>query len=445
LVDDNAMVRVGTPLFRIDPFPYQLRVELARAKWLEAKEQGLGSVANLYVAREAQNRAESSLLVASQAVQNATADLAVARSSTAKVEAQLKLADADVARATQLIDGNAISREEFEQRVRTQAVYQSELEEARQREIKARAGIEVARAEVVAAEASIREARAQRAKALSLVDPTEALQNSIANLEGNLASAKSAAGRGDDTLARQQIADLESELDLFRAWLQEAAVQQPELKGRLAAVVQAEDALRFAEYELDQTTVRASADGVVTNFQLTVGTFASPAKPIAALIDSSQWRLVAPVPESWLSRVNVGDEVRIALRNYPLSFRQGKVQYIRPGVIAGQGVPGGTLPDSQSRLGRVFDTPERSQEFQVIISLDDDRVAQPLRVGGTAHAVIYASGGLPGVNQIASLLCSITSFMDCFVPKPSLMSLLILIGLLLSIVALVRFIQRPTC
>jgi hypothetical protein len=94
-------------------------------------------------------------------------------------------------------------------------------------------------------------------------------------------------------------------------------------------------------------------------------------------------------------------------------------------------------------MGRQLDTPELGQDFQVIISLADDQPNQPLRVGATGRAVIFADGGLFGVNQVATLILTITSFMDLFFPKPPFISLLLAFTLILAIVALLQFIRRP--
>lgn len=442
LVRDNAVVKAGDPLFRISPEPFQFRSDQARARLLEVKEQSLGLVANLYVSRETQKRAEASLWAARKGITSAEADLMLALASIAKVEALIKLADAEVERAAKLLASNAISREEYDQRISNQAVYSAELDEARQRELKARAAIDVAQAQVLAAEAIVRESLAQRGKAMSLVRPTEALRNAIGQLESDLTKLKSTPVDEMTDEIREQISSLTTEIEEFKFNLSEAAKLEPELAGNMAATVQAENAWRIAQYDLEQTTIKAPADGLVVNLQLTPGTYINAGKPVAALMDTTTWRLVAPVPENSLGRVKIGDEVRVALRNYPLSFRQGKVLYVVPGVLAGQAVPGGILPDSQSRMGRQFDTPETSQDFQVIVSLADDRSDQPLRIGSTAHAVLFASGGYPVVNQVASFLLTIMSAMDCFVPKPSLIQLLVVVMLALGIIALVRFIQE---
>jgi multidrug resistance efflux pump len=440
-VSDNALVKKGTPLFEIDSAPYRYRANQARAKLLEAKEQTLASIATLYAAGESLNQAEANLAAARTGVDTANADLALSAASIKRVEAQIKLADSEVERAAKLIDSQAISREEYEERLKSQTVFRAELEESMQRESKAKASVNSASIQVFAAEAAVREARAQRSRAMSTIAPIEALQNVIVRLESDLSSLQKVAP--EETGTSEKVKELQGEIARFKKYLVEAEQLAPELQGKVASVVQAENALKQAEYDQGQTTIVAPVDGIVTNLHLTDGTYLGPGKPIITMIDTNSWRLVAPVPENWLSGIKVGDDVQIALRNYPRNFRQGKVLHIGRGALSGQGVPGGTLPDSQSRMGRQLDTPEMGQDFQVIVSMTDDQPDQPLRVGATGRAVIFADGGLIGINQVATLLLAITSFMDQFFPKPPLLSLLVAVLLILGIVALSLYIRTP--
>jgi len=58
-----------------------------------------------------------------------------------------------------------------------------------------------------------------------------------------------------------------------------------------------------------------------------------------------------------------------------------------------------------------------------------------LRVGATGRAVIFADGGLIGINQVATLILATTSFMDQFFPKPPLFTLLVAVTMIFEIVA----------
>jgi len=64
-----------------------------------------------------------------------------------------------------------------------------------------------------------------------------------------------------------------------------------------------------------------------------------------------------------------------------------------------------------------------------VIRLADDNEQQPLRVGATGRMTILAGGGMPGVNQLASILHFVFSLTDYFYPQPGLMTILLVAGL----------------
>jgi multidrug resistance efflux pump len=443
LVKDDAAVKKGDALFRIDADPYQYRVDQAQAKLIDAKQQALGLLANVYAAAEGLRQAEASLELARKGAAAAQADLEAAQAGVSKAKAQVDLADSKASRNARLLGSGAVTKEEYDESVRTLAVNRAGLVEAQQRENKAGIGVESATVQAMAAESAIREARAQRAKAVALVDPIVSLRRAVESTEAEVKALRSSKPSDDDATAHAaRVKDVEAELAQFRSHLAEADKLAPELEGEAAPTRQARQALNQANYDLGQAVVRAPADGVVTNLQLTAGTYVAAGKPVVSLIETSSWRVVAPLPENWLARVRPGDEVTLTLRDYPLSFRKGKVEHVGRGVISGQGVPSGTLPDTQPRGPRQTDTPETTQDFPVSVSIADDRPDEPLRVGATGRAVVFADGGMAGVNQVAQIITTIMAVMDCFYPKPSLVTLLLGAVIVLSIVALFRYIRR---
>ena len=435
LVADNAPVKKGDPLFRIDSKLYQSRLDQAQAKLLEVREQGVGLVTNTFAAAESLRGAEANLDVAGKDVAVAKASLEASRATVSKFKAQLELSEVILARQAKLMARNAASREDYDNAVQTAAVNKAQVAEAEQGENKARNQVEAAIAHLSAARAAIREAKAQRTKAVALVDPPLALERSVVFLEADRKETPA-----DDPRAKE----LDAELVLFRRYATEARELFPDARGtEFPAARQAREAVNQAAYDLDRTLVKAPCDGVVTNLQLTVGTYAAPGKPVLAFIDTSRWRLVAPVLENGTALTRPGDEVSFTLRNFPCTFRRGKVLHVGRGVIAGQGQPGGTLPDTQPRDTRQFDTPESAQDFQVVVDVADDKPEQPLRVGATGRAVVFNGGGLFGVNQVATILAAIMSLMDFFNPKPSALSILLGLLLVLALLALLRHLRVP--
>jgi multidrug resistance efflux pump len=229
-----------------------------------------------------------------------------------------------------------------------------------------------------------------------------------------------------------------AELDRLREYLKAAEAIDPFRQSGFPTVRQAKEALNDAALDLERTTVTASADGIMANFQLTVGTYVQPGIPVATLIDTTRWRLVAAVPENWLEKIRPGDKVYYSLRNYPGRLRTAKVEYVGRGVVQGQGVPSGNLPDTDPRRTRQTDTPQAGQEFQVVIDLQDDHPDQPLRVGATGRATIFAGGGFPVVNGLATILHTVFSWLDYLHPKPSLLVMALVVAMIVGIIAYVR-------
>ena len=197
-----------------------------------------------------------------------------------------------------------------------------------------------------------------------------------------------------------QIKDLTAELDRLRRYLKMAETADPFGQSGFPSVRQAQEALNNAALDLERTTVTAPADGIVANFQLTEGTYTQPGVPVATLIDTTRWRLIAAVPENWLEKIRPGDEVYYSLRNYPGHIRTAKVEHVGRGVVQGQGVPSGNLPDTDPRRIRQTDTPQAGQEFQVVIHLQDDQPDQPLRVGATGRATHLCRRRLPSRERV---------------------------------------------
>jgi multidrug resistance efflux pump len=212
---------------------------------------------------------------------------------------------------------------------------------------------------------------------------------------------------------------MEAELDRLQRYLSKAIPIDPLNQDVQPTVRQSIEDLNAAQWALERTTVLTPTNGIVANLQLTEGCYAKAGTPVATVIDTTRWRLIAAVPENWLEKVRPGDDVYYSLRNYPGRVRTAKVEYVGRGVLQGQGVPSGNLPDTDPRQTRQPDTPQPEQEFQVIIQLEDSLPDQPLRVGMTGRVTIFAGGGFPIVNQLAPILHTVLSCFDFLHPKPS--------------------------
>jgi multidrug resistance efflux pump len=164
--------------------------------------------------------------------------------------------------------------------------------------------------------------------------------------------------------------------------------------GEHSQVAQVRAELETAQYDLDQTTVYASIDGVIDNMQLQVGKFVYAGDAVMTLIDTTQWWIVANYPENALSVIRPGQKVKLSYFMYPGSIVDGEVSSLGYGVFEGQGRISGELPFIENPSAWITE----SQRFQVRITpvVSDD---QPLRVGATARTMVL-TGDNPIMNGL---------------------------------------------
>ena len=80
-----------------------------------------------------------------------------------------------------------------------------------------------------------------------------------------------------------------------------------------AALAQSKVALQTAQLNLDRTQVRAPIDGVVTNFALQPGNYATAGRPLFAVLDRKALYVVGYFEETKLKHIHVGDPVHVKL------------------------------------------------------------------------------------------------------------------------------------
>lgn len=160
---------------------------------------------------------------------------------------------------------------------------------------------------------------------------------------------------------------------------------ESEINGVNPAVARLQAELLNAEFDLDQTTVRAPSDGYVTQVFLRPGMMANPLplRPVMVFIDSEDRMLAAAFVQNSLQRVNVGDEAEVSFKAVPGKIFKAKVGSIIDVMAQGQLQPTGALIDPQS--------PERSQAGQTLARIDilEDTSAYQLPGGVVADVAVY--------------------------------------------------------
>jgi multidrug resistance efflux pump len=123
--------------------------------------------------------------------------------------------------------------------------------------------------------------------------------------------------------------------------------EQDEVARTKAEIAAAEAQLADAQWELDQTTTYAPADGTVVNLQLRVGQVASQVvmAPVMTFIENEQW-LIALYSQNEVREVKPGQEAEVALKMYPGQIIKCTVDSVVWATAGGQVPVSGNLPNS---------------------------------------------------------------------------------------------------
>ena len=237
-----------------------------------------------------------------------------------------------------------------------------------------------------------------RIQAQALQDK-DALANAEAHLKQMQAAQTLAQARYDDdaklvqsgTISENRLEKREADLDRANGAVDQAnatvSQAQTELgavteSGVVAKVAEAQAQLDQVRWNLEQTDVRAPADGFVTNLALAVGQRVTnmPFAPSMLFIDTSENILIAEIHQIYLRHVQLGQEVEIAFKTRPGEVVTGKVETIINMTSQGQAIVSGTL----STAGSV-----QAEPFFVRIALDDAAGSDLLLPGVVGTATIY--------------------------------------------------------
>lgn len=172
-----------------------------------------------------------------------------------------------------------------------------------------------------------------------------------------------------------------------------------------AMVAKAKASLAEAELNLGYSKVFAPCSGVITNLQLREGAYAHVGQAVLAVIDTSEFLVVANFREVSLQQMKVGQPALIGLQGIPGHLWKGRIRYIGSGVGQGQGTPSGNLPEVKNESRWI----PPAQRFQVRLSIDEPHDI-PLRVGMTASASVYVEPE-HRLNKLTRFLHQIVSWL----------------------------------
>jgi membrane fusion protein (multidrug efflux system) len=185
--------------------------------------------------------------------------------------------------------------------------------------------------------------------------------------------------------ARHDLAKAEDQQQAARqavASAQAAIGGDPEIEtDKHPAVLEAIAARDKAAWSLEQTTVHAPADGVISqSTAFRAGLYVAAGTPLFSLIETDHTWVEANFKETQLTSMKVGQEAEIVFDTYP----GHKFKAVIDSIGAGTGAEFSLLP-AQNATGNWVKV---TQRIPVRIKVADDDAALPLRTGMSATASV---------------------------------------------------------
>ncbi|MFQ3225703.1 MAG: multidrug resistance efflux pump [Lentimonas sp.] len=205
--------------------------------------------------------------------------------------------------------------------------------------------------------------------------------------------------REDDagTISLRRLEVSEASLEQARAGVSaaEAGVRQAieqmggEDQSKNSTLKTARSAVDKAQRDLENTTVRAASNGVVTDLRAEVGQFANTGAPVMTLVALSNVWINASFTENNLGHIRAQTPVEVIFDVLPGRVFEGRIQSIGLGVEAGNTTAPGSLPTVSNNR----DWLRQSQRFPVMITFDltqDEALRDSLRIGGQVSVMAYS-------------------------------------------------------
>lgn len=155
-----------------------------------------------------------------------------------------------------------------------------------------------------------------------------------------------------------------------------------DVEQREAEVGQLRAQLEAAQWNLDKTTVRAPADGYVTNVALRKGARVAslPLAPVMAFIDTSKTVVGVSIDQIAVRYVAPGQPVELTFKTRPGVIVNGRVESVLQAIASGQAQTSGAAVAPRAVM---------ALPFVVRVKLDDAAFADALPAGAIGDAAIF--------------------------------------------------------
>jgi multidrug resistance efflux pump len=216
----------------------------------------------------------------------------------------------------------------------------------------------------------------------------EGLTKQVAYNAKRLADISKLSGEMAQTEFKEQ--DTQVQYETVYAQLQAAKAAQlsaklaldSEIGGVNTTVAQIDAQLANARWELEQTGVRAPADGYVTMQALTVGDRALQARAAMSFIVTGEITIVGVFSQNGFNAIKPGASVKLVFDNDPGRLHEAKITEIPEGIGQGQIAVSGTLARPRSFGG--------ASDYPAVISIPSTVRPGSLRLGMSGKATVFA-------------------------------------------------------
>lgn len=235
---------------------------------------------------------------------------------------------------------------------------------------------ESAQADVMVADATLRKQRVDQAA-------SQQLGKIVLDLTSKRALSETAAIRARADMAKSQADTIRAEAEAARA-----RVRQGEIGPDNAQVRQARAAVEQARLDLQHTTVKAPADGVVTNLRLSRGHFTNRGQPVLSFLAGGPRWVTAMMRENQLGNIAAGNRAYVVFDDQPGRVLEARVESVGWGVSQGDEAPSGNLESVEAPSGWLREPQRFPVRIVVEVPADDSDRQAPGRSGAQANVIV---------------------------------------------------------
>jgi membrane fusion protein (multidrug efflux system) len=288
-VHDNQEVEAGTVLAQIDPRDYEVAIAKARAELADAEATAIAAQSNVPItatsASSGVSTAQGSVEQARSIVQASEKEIEAAKARLSAAQARLREAEANATRTSRDVERlrGLLAKDEVSQQQFDAAVAAAEG---------GKAATDTARSQIAEAEAGIRMAESRQVQA-----------------------------RAGEQQAAAGLRTAQTGPDQVAATRARAASAQ-------ARVEQAKATLAQAELNLQYTTVKAPARGIVSKKSVNPGQVVQNGQPLMALVQSGDVWITANFKETQLADMRPGQKATVEVDAFDGRTFQGHVDSI---------------------------------------------------------------------------------------------------------------------